>query len=130
VVLREGLNPCLHRICPTGITYRDHLRPPCPPAGSAKRSAGRRYGVRREAQAKLDALVDNVAANLRGKLAAYAAALEWVESHDLPPVITSIECNKLCTCAAKSGVIGHAAFCPLGEKAESDACAMVPLDPK
>jgi hypothetical protein len=24
-----------------------------------------------------------------------------------------------CTCAAKSGVIGHAAFCPLGEKADT-----------
>jgi hypothetical protein len=32
-------------------------------------------------------------------------------------------CNELCTCAAKFGVIGHAAFCQLGEKAESDAVA-------
>jgi hypothetical protein len=49
------------------------------------------------------------------------------------PVPLSIEC----TCAAfEDADIGHAAFCPLGEKAESDAAALAewgelePLDPQ
>jgi hypothetical protein len=44
---------------------------------------------------------------------AYNHALQWLDKQNP----ASIKCNEGCTCAAKSGVIGHAAFCPLGEKA-------------
>jgi hypothetical protein len=59
---------------------------------------------------------------------AYAAAISWVETHDPTPVELSKAYTEFastsdatsdaieCTCAAMSGVIGHAAFCPLGEK--------------
>jgi hypothetical protein len=38
---------------------------------------------------------------------AYAAALSWMEKQNTAPITPG------CTCAAKLGVIGHAAFCPL-----------------
>ena len=52
---------------------------------------------------------------------AYNAALQWMEKYDVRPIPLSIECNDLCTCAAKSGVIGHAAFCPLGDGTAPEA---------
>lgn len=48
---------------------------------------------------------------------AYNHALQWLAKQDLKSKSTSIGC----TCAAKYGVVGHAAFCPIGERAESDA---------
>ena len=52
---------------------------------------------------------------------AYNHALQWLAfAHATAPIAHSIDC----TCAAKYGVIGHAASCPLGEKAESDAAAL------
>jgi hypothetical protein len=54
---------------------------------------------------------------------AYNAALQWLDKQNPAPLGAPIECNGGCTCAAASGVIGHASFCPLGEKVESDAAA-------
>jgi hypothetical protein len=53
---------------------------------------------------------------------AYNHALQWLAKQNpaplalaTAPMTHSIEC----TCAAQYGVIGHAAFCPLGEKADN-----------
>ena len=54
-----------------------------------------------DAQAKVDA--SDAAVNLKEKLAVYNELdVAWFE-------------GVKCTCAAKAGVIGHAAFCPLGD---------------
>jgi hypothetical protein len=45
---------------------------------------------------------------------AYNHALQWLDRHS-PAPLGPIECNDLCNCAAQSGVIGHASFCPLGD---------------
>jgi hypothetical protein len=72
---------------------------------------------------------------------AYNHALQWLAKRDVTPlafvsslgrttgtvdmdgeqisvaslIIGSVKCNEGCTCAARVGVIGHAAFCPLGD---------------
>jgi hypothetical protein len=54
-------------------------------------------------------------------------ALAYVQAHAMAAQdawLDSIECNELdelCTCAAASGVIGHAAFCPLSSAGENAA---------
>jgi hypothetical protein len=52
------------------------------------------------ANAKLDELVADVAAQLK------ASTDAWLQSH--------------CICAAQSGVVGHAKFCPLGDGIEPE----------
>jgi hypothetical protein len=42
---------------------------------------------------------------------AHNHALQWLDKQNPKPLGAPIEC----TCAAQSGVIGHAAFCPLGD---------------
>jgi len=49
---------------------------------------------------------------------AYNHALLWLDKQNPAPLGAPIECNGGCTCAAKYGVIGHAAFCPLGAAGE------------
>jgi hypothetical protein len=48
---------------------------------------------------------------------AYAAGFAVAQEAWQEAGLDSIKCNEFCTCAAKSGVIGHAAFCPLGAAA-------------
>ena len=76
-------------------------------AGISKFESGPFFGHGLQYEAKLSAM----------QTQAYNAALEWAETHDPLATGKSIECHELCTCAAASSVIGHAAFCPLGEKA-------------
>jgi hypothetical protein len=49
----------------------------------------------------------------------YAAAMEWLDRYDVKPLVATSLVRPVrpieCTCAAKSGVVGHAAFCPLGD---------------
>ena len=88
-------------------------------AGISKFESGPFFGHGLQYQAKISAM----------QAQAYNHALRWLAKQNPAPLAlatTPMTHSIECTCAAQYGVIGHAAFCPLGEKAESDACNSEP----